>query len=429
MAGCQSLSTEPVAVASAPAIIDPPVAAVVAPAVETAAAQPPRDLWERMRRELSWQSMDNAQITRARERFLRQYSYLPVIAQRAQYYLYYIVEEVEKRGMPMEIALLPLVESTLDPFASSPSSAAGLWQIMPATGRHLGLQKNWWWDGRRDLRASTRAALDYLEGLHQSFDGDWLLALAAYNSGKGRVNRAQRNNSRAGKPTDYWSLKLPRETRDYVPRLVALSQIVATPAAFNARIPTVPNAPAFGIADTAGQLELMRAAELAGIDLKTLRAFNPGQLRWATAPTGRSELLLPLAAMSRFSAGLATLSPEDRVRWRHYRIERGDSLIRIARQFNTQVGLLREVNGIRGSRIRAGDTLMIPNGSGWADSLALAGSGDAIPRDYRVRSGDSLYVIAGRFKVSIKDIIAWNELDPGKYLQPGQQLTLYVSDG
>ena len=325
----------------------------------------------------SWQNLDDsrinkAQVEAARIRFLRQSNYLPVVANRANYYLYYIVEEVEKRDKPMEIALLPLVESTLNPFASSSSSAAGLWQIMPATGKHLGLEQGWWYDGRRDLRDSTRVALDYLEELHREFDDDWLLALAAYNSGKGRVARARKANAKKGLGTDFWSLKLPRETRNYVPKMLALTEIVADPERYGAQIPTVANAPAFEIAGTGGQLEMSRAAQLAGIDAGTLRAFNPGQLRWATSPDMAPELLLPVGKKQLFEQGIAQLTAADRVQWQHYRIVRGDSLIRIAKKFDTEVGLLREVNDIRGSRIRAGDTMMIPQGNAWASSLALA---------------------------------------------------------
>jgi membrane-bound lytic murein transglycosylase D len=416
---------------------DVPAAQTVASAAPAPAVKeveepvvPPEDLWERIRLELTWQSIHNSQIGLARDRFLRQPTYLPVVSERAALYLYHIVEEVERRGLPMEIALLPLVESTLNPFAYSSSSAAGLWQIMPATGKHLGLQQDWWYDGRRDLRDSTRAALDYLEALHARFDQDWLLALAAYNSGKGRVARAQRANEKKGLATDYWSLKLPRETRHYVPKLIALTQIIAYPEAFAVEIPPVPNRPAFEVAPTGGQLEMTRAASLAGVDPAVLRELNPGQLRWATSPDAAPELLLPVGTGQRFTREVAALGPGDRVQWQHYRIERGDNLIGIAKKFDTEVGLLRQVNGIRGSMIRAGKTLMIPAGNGdWQQSLAMAERGEASRRGYRVRQGDSLYRIAGRFNVSINDIIAWNSLDPGKYLQPGQKLTLYVRDG
>jgi len=386
---------------------------------------PPEDLWERLRRELRWHDIHNAQVARARDHFLSQPRYLSVVGERAASYLYYIVEAVEARGMPAELALLPLVESTLNPYAVSPRRAAGLWQIMPATADYLGMPRDWWYDGRLDVRLATTVALDYLQSLHDSFDGDWLLALAAYNAGKGRVSRAVARNAKAGRPTDYWSLELPRETRHYVPRLMALAAIVHHAEALGAELPPVPNAPAFVAVPTGGQIELQRAAQLAGVDLRTLRALNPGHLRWASAP-GREELLLPVNRAERFRSAMASLAPEDRVSWAHYRIEPGDSLVRIARRFDTRVPLLRQVNGIDGHLIRAGDTLLIPRGSAWPDSLALAdAAGPRKPRGYRVRRGDSLYRIASRFDVTVDDLVSWNALDPGQYLQPGQQLRLF----
>lgn len=352
-----------------------------------------------------------------------------MVNERASLYLYHIVSEVERRGLPIELALLPMVESVLDPFATSHFRAAGLWQIMPATGDHLGLQRTWWFDGRRDLRQSTDAALDYLEALHADLDGDWLLTLAAYNAGKGRVLSAMQANRRKGKPTDYWSLSLPRETRSFVPRVVALAQIFAEPEAYDLTLPRLDNRRTFTVVATGGQIEMARAAELAGVDIDTLRALNPGQLRWATAPDGPQELLLPPAAEARFRESIANLSPADRVRWRHYKIRRGDSLITIARQFGTQVGTLRAANDLNGNFIRAGDTLLIPYGSDWANSLAIAGGDDRIRQGYQVKRGDSLYRIAGRFKVSIDDILSWNSLQRDDYLQPGQRLTLYLDEG
>jgi membrane-bound lytic murein transglycosylase D len=386
---------------------------------------PPRDLWERLRRGLRWQAIHNARVDRARDHFLSQPRYLSVVGERAGTYLFHIVEAVEARGMPAELALLPLVESTLNPYAVSPQRAAGLWQIMPSTGDYLGVPRNWWYDGRLDVRLATDVALDYLQALNDEFDGDWLLTLAAYNAGKGRVSRAIARNERAGRPTDYWSLQLPRETRHYVPRLIALASIVHYADTIGAELPPVANAPAFLAVPTGGQIELQRAAQLAGVELRTLRALNPGHLRWASAP-GQDELLLPVDRAERFQRGVASLAPEDRVSWAHYRIAPGDSLVRIARRFDTQVALLREVNDIDGHLIRAGDTLLIPRGSAWPDSLALAdAAGPQQPRGYRVRPGDSLYRIASRFNVTVDDLVSWNALDPGQYLQPGQQLRLF----
>lgn len=405
------------------------VAAVATPAVSATPEAPPQDLWERMRRGLDWRGEDNPAVRSARDAYLAQPLYLQVVGQRAQRYLHYIVQEVESRNMPMEVALLPLVESTLDPFAVSPQQAAGLWQIMPATAKYLGMQTNWWYDDRFDLRDSTQVALDYLEGLHADFDGDWLLALAAYNAGKGRVSSAVRRNAARGQPADYWSLSLPRETRHYVPRLLALSEIIRNADDLDVELPPVANAPAFIAVSTGGQIELQRAAQLAGVEIATLRSYNPGHLRWATAPE-RNEILLPELHAERFRSALATLSVDERVSWSHYRIRSGDNLGGIARRFGTQVELLREVNGIEGHFIRAGDTLLIPRGGNWRGSLDIAQSADVErERAYRVRSGDSLYRIANRFNVTIEELVNWNKIDPSDYLRPGQTLTLFVSGG
>jgi membrane-bound lytic murein transglycosylase D len=337
---------------------------------------------------------------------------------------------VERRDMPIEVALLPLVESALNPFAYSSQRAAGLWQFMPATADYLGMRRDWWFDARLDVRESTTYALDYLHGLSEEFDGDWLLALAAYNAGKGRVLRAREKNRRAGLAEDFWSLSLPRETRHYVPRLIALSTIIAFNEALEVELPPIPNHPAFVAVDTGGQIEMLRASELAQLPLLELRRFNPGYLRWATLPDRQHDLLVPPYAAARLRQGLAGLGPGDRVTWQHYRIRRGDSLIRIARRFDTEVALLQEVNNLRGNFIRAGDTLMIPSSSEWRQSLALAEAGKTgIRRGYRVQRGDSLYTIASRFNVTIDELISWNDLDPERYLQPGQALTLYLEGG
>lgn len=405
------------------------VSVVEVPIAETVAEGPPADLWERMRRGMRWHEHEHPAVERARDAYLAQPLYLQVVGQRAQRYLHYIVEEVESRGMPMEIALLPLVESTLDPFAVSSQRAAGLWQIMPATAKYLGMHRDWWYDDRLDVRQSTRVALDYLQGLHADFDGDWMLALAAYNAGKGRVARALRRNASKGQPTDYWSLSLPRETRHYVPRLLALGEIIRHAAELEAELPPVANAPAFIAVSTGGQIELQRAAQLAGVEIATLRSYNPGHLRWATAPV-REEILLPAPHATRFSEALAGLPEDQRVAWSHYRIRSGDNLGVIARRFGTRVDLLREVNDIDGHFIRAGDTLLIPRGGDWNGSLALSGDADRQrERAYRVRRGDSLYEIANRFNVTIDQLVNWNKIDPAEYLRPGQRLTLFIRGG
>jgi membrane-bound lytic murein transglycosylase D len=389
----------------------------------------PKDLWERTRLNLSWQTMDNARVDKARLGVLRQANYFSVVSERADYYLFYIVEEVEKRGMPVELALIPVVESNLDPFATSYAGAAGLWQIMPRTGTHLGLEQNAWYDGRQALQDSTDGALDYLQSMYEQFDEDWLLALAAYNAGATTVSKARQRNREKGLDTDYWSLNLPREAYNYVPKIIALSQIVADPEQYDVEIPMVANAPSFEIADTGGPLHFVEAAQLADVDIDTLRALNPGHLRGSLSPHQPSELLLPIGTRDRFEANVGQRSPDERMQWQTYRIKRGDNLHRIAQKFDTNVTMLQQINGIRGSKIRTGDTLKVPGAGNFEANQLQASIEETTATGYQVRMGDSLYRIADRFKVSISSIIAWNALDPDDYLHPGQKLTLYVTGG
>lgn len=429
LAGCAQLTTEP----ETPQ--EPVETAAARPLPEKITAEelppePPVDLWERVRRQLSMHTLHNDRIGAARDYYLRQPRYFTLIAPRANRYLYYLVEEVERRELPIELALLPLVESAMNPFAFSGVQAAGMWQIMPGTADDLGIRRDWWYDGRLDVRESTNRALDHLEGLVADFDGDWLLALAAYNSGKGRVRQSLARNRRNGTGTDFWSLELPWETRHYVPRLIALSTLIAFDEALELELPPIPNEPAFTAVQTGGQIEMLRVAELAGLELMELRRFNPGQLRWASAPGGNDELLVPRSVAVDLLERLQELPADERVTWQSYRIRRGDSLISIARRFDTQVGLLREVNNVQGNLIRAGDIMMIPDSTAWRESMALAERGrSGVRRGYKVRRGDSLYRIANRFNVTIDEIISWNNLDPARYLQPGQSLTLYISGG
>ena len=418
LAACQSVPADrsPADSATSPAPMPP------TPLPLLATDEQPDDVWERIRLGLNWQEIDHARVDKARERFLRQHNYVPAAQDRANYYLHHIVEEVDKRDLPMEITLLPMIESNLNPFAASHAGAAGLWQIMPRTGKHLGLSQDSWYDGRQSVRDSTTGALDYLEKLHTRFDGDWLLALAAYNCGAANVSRAQRSNKAKGLDTDYWSLDLPSETHNYVPKLLALVQIVADPQKFNVTIPAVDNSPSFEVVEITRPMHFVKAAQMAGVDIETLRALNPGRLRGAVSANGASELLLPIGTLDQFEASIAQAGPEELMRWESYQIQPGDSLGYIAVQFNTRVILLQQLNGIQGTKIRAGDTLNIP--------ISITGpSKQAFAQDYRVREGDSLHRIADKFKISVSDIVIWNALDPAAYIRPGQQLTLYAADG
>ncbi|MDZ7825721.1 MAG: transglycosylase SLT domain-containing protein [Gammaproteobacteria bacterium] len=273
-------------------------------------------------------------------------AYLDRVVERGRPYLHHIVAEIERRGLPMELALLPIVESAFDPFAYSHGRAAGLWQFIPGTGRMYALDQDWWHDERRDVLESTRAALDHLEDLHRTFDGDWLLALAAYNSGSGNVRRALRRNRAADRPTDFFALDLPRETEAYVPKLMAIATLVADPQAHGTTLPAVADKPGFRVVETGGQVDLARAAELAGISGRELYRLNPALNRWATHPEGPHRLLVPPENASALAAGLATLAPEDRITWKRHRIRPGETLSTIAVAHHTSIDTLRRANRI-----------------------------------------------------------------------------------
>ncbi|MEJ2762259.1 MAG: transglycosylase SLT domain-containing protein [Gammaproteobacteria bacterium] len=297
------------------------------------------DVWKRIRHNLRLSRHLGKYSVKARLNwYAKHQEYLDRVAERATPYMYYILEQLKQRDMPPELALLPVVESAYQPFAYSPSHASGLWQFIPGTGRIFGLKQNWWYDGRRDIVAATRAALDYLDKLHQKFNGDWLLALAAYNSGELNVTRAIRRNQRAGKSTDFWSLHLPRETRGYVPSLLAVAELVARPKRYGIDLKPIPNQPYFAKVDVGGQLDLALAAQMAGLTMDQIYKLNPGFNRWATAPDGPDYLLVPVDKQDAFKKQLAQLPKKDRVSWRRHVIRRGDTLGEIAHKYHISVG-------------------------------------------------------------------------------------------
>ena len=326
------------------------------------------DLFQRMRSGFALARVEHLSVRHEIEWYRGHSAFLDRTFGRAKRYLHHIVEALEERNMPRELALLPVVESAFDPFARSRCLASGLWQFIPETGRRYGLEEDWWRDGRRDVLDATRAALDHLAELHEQFAGDWLLALAAYNAGEVTVRRAVERNQRLGRPTDFFSLELPEETRSYVPKLLAISRLVDDPEAFGIELPAIPNTPYFARVDVEHQVDLGRIADLADIPRDELRALNPAFNRWATAPGRPHPLLVPAQAKARFERVLATLPRRERLRLLHQRVRRGDTLAAIARQHGISLDTLRAVNRVRGWRIHPGEDLLVPlpDGSGIA---------------------------------------------------------------
>ena len=397
------------------------------------------DTWARIRNGLRWPRPNNSRVARAIDWYRKHPAYLLRMTRRARPYLAYIVREVERRDMSMEFALLPVVESAFRERAYSPAGASGLWQFMPSTGRRYGLEQNWWYDGRRDVVESTRAALDYLTKLLREFDEDPLLAAAAYNWGEGNVRRAVARNRARGKPTDVWSLRLPRETRSHVSRLLAIAAIVADPVRYGVVLESIPDRVQFAQVPLDRQIDLRVAADLAGITLRELRRLNPGFKRSATGPGGPHRLQIPPDAVERFVAGLSEVPTEKHSRWTRHEIVRGDTLGAIARRYGVSIEALMQTNGLVSDRILAGSDLMVPITIGRLDGSRSGSATQAQPDRtatevpakaiHRVNYGDSLWRIARRHDVDLRQLAAWNGLTMETVLHPGQRLTVYRGRG
>ncbi len=401
-----------------------------------------QDLLTRMRSGFRLPDMESRYI-RQQERWSSQHpTYLRDLFKRAEPFLYYIVDEIEKRGLPMELALLPAVESAFKPNAVSRSSAAGLWQFIPSTGKHFGLRQDYWYDGRRDLIASTKAALSYLTELNAMFYGDWFLTLAAYNAGQGTVLRAIKKNKRANRPTDYQNLNLRLETERYVPKLLALKNLVQNPERYNIKLPVIPNRQNIATIDIPGQIDLKQFAQDSGIDYKSLKNLNGAQKRWATSPKGPHRLIVPLNHLYQAQRVSQQLANSPTINYRQHRIKRGESLSGIANQYGVTVNALKTSNKLKNNNIRAGRDLVIPvRGlaspgeirSSVAGSSTLAanslGTNTNESRQviHHVQKGDTLWSIAKRYQVKLQELMSWNKLSSTQILSLNQRLLVFLN--
>ncbi|MCG7388112.1 MULTISPECIES: murein transglycosylase D [Pantoea] len=389
------------------------------------------DLWSFISDELKMGIPENSRIREQKQKYLKNKSYLHDVTLRAEPYMYWIVEQIHKRKMPMELVLLPIVESAFDPHATSSANAAGIWQIVATTGKNYGLKQNQWYDGRRDVVASTKVALDMMQRLNKMFDGDWLLTVAAYNSGEGRVLKAIKQNKARGKPTDFWSLSLPRETTVYVPKMLALSDLLKNNKRYGIKLPTPDESRALARVEVGQQMQLTQAAEMAGMSLSKLKSFNTGYKKGATAPNGPQYILVPKSHVAQLrnslaSGDIAAVQPtqlaKNSASGSSYKVRSGDTLSGIAGKLGVSVATLKQQNNLQGASIRPGQTLTV-GGSG----TSLADNSNSIT--YRVRKGDSLASIARRHGVDIKDVMRWNTvLSSTKDIQPGDRLTLFVNN-
>jgi membrane-bound lytic murein transglycosylase D len=372
----------------------------------------PQDVWQRVRRGFAMPDLDDALVRRKTREYAANPEYLQRIFTRSRPYLYHIVVEVERRGLPTELVLLPMVESAFNPMAYSRAHASGLWQFIPGTGKRFELEQTWWYDGRRDIVDSTDAALDYLTKLYK-MHGDWHLALASYNWGENAVTRAVAKNRKARKPTDYSSLKMPKETRQYVPKLQALKNIIADPAKYGIALDPVPNEPYFTVLTQPLAVDVALAARLAEMPVEDFIALNPGFSRPFIRSTEGSRIVLPSEKVAIFHANLAQRDPASLVSWEIYHPQKGETLAKIADKFELSIAELRRVNGIDMRSSRVPQTLVVPTEADAAVVSAKLPIMYAPPigevrNVHRVKSGDTLSGIAKRYHVRVSDLKRWN---------------------
>ncbi|HSN20769.1 MAG TPA: transglycosylase SLT domain-containing protein [Usitatibacter sp.] len=402
---------------------------------------PDPDLWQRIRVGFTLEPLDSPLVAEQEDWYASRPDYIKRFVDRGSLYLHYIVEQVEKRRMPMEIALLPVVESAFTPKAESRSRASGLWQFIPSTGKNFGLKQNWWVDNRNDIVAATHAALDYLQRLHDEF-GSWELALAAYNCGEGCVSRAIAWNQKRGLPTDYLSLRLPPETRSYVPKLMAVKNIVLSPATYGIELDSVPDQPYFTTVKAPAKIDVKLAAKLAGMSEEEFVALNPAHRKPVVAST--AMLVLPIDKVETFKENLESYD-KPLVSWTTYNARRGESIDAIARRHGLTRRELLAVNDTmridRRGRLRWAGPVLVPMKRGavahhLGASLRTASAGGAPSRAanaggntkwYVVRAGDTLYGIARRFETAVETLRRLNGLSPHSLIHPG--LRLRVPEG
>ena len=391
----------------------------------------PDDFWRALRNQFSLQysGASDPGFSRYQQSFAKQ-EYFDRLGSRGYWFMPYVLEQAQKRGMPAEIVLLPAIESAYRSDAVSRSKAVGMWQILAPTARHYGLRQDKWMDGRRDLVQSTRAALDYLGYLADEFNQNWEHVLAAYNAGEGTIRRAIRSNRKAGKPTGFTHLKLRKETRDYLPRLFAIRDIIRSPDKYGIKLPAIPNRQTLAVIDARTQTDLNVAASLIPASGEELRYFNMGYKFGITPPDGPHTIVLPADMAEQLLAKLDGMSDQQKLRWARHPVKKGEYLRLIAKKYRITVDLIMHANGLSSHLIRIGQVLKIPISAGglrYADEFP----GEIVIRDgyifYTIKPGDSLWKISRESNASIAQLLSWNNLLEHNLLFPGHQIIIGLS--
>ncbi len=378
----------------------------------------PSDLWDRIRAGFAMNDLDDELVGKWEKYYASRPEYMARIVERSNKYLFYIVTELERRNMPLEIALLPMIESAFNPIAHSTAKASGIWQFIPSTGTAFGMKQDWWADSRRDIVAATNGALDYLTKLNGMF-GDWQLALASYNWGEGAVGRASARSKASGKDGTYLTLNMPAETRNYLPKLQAVKNIIRNPGAFGLKIASIPNEPYFKTITLSSALDLKRAAQLAEMTEADFVALNPSHNRPVIAGRGEFQILLPADRADMFVSRLES-DAKPKVSWKAYRTRAGDRIEVLADRFGTSVAALKSVNGIRNAAasLPAGYHLLVPSDGPSADALGSIENAVftkfpeyVAPRAHKVRKGETFAGIAKQYGVAPATLAKWNRMN------------------
>ncbi|MBT4837542.1 MAG: LysM peptidoglycan-binding domain-containing protein [Methylococcales bacterium] len=380
-------------------------------------------------------NQSNSRIDNEIKKFSKSPKSIHKILKRATPYLYHIHTLVKSENIPGEIALLPYIESGFRPFAYSQGQASGLWQFIPSTGRMLNLKQNWWFDQRRDVSTSTKAALKYLLKLNKQFNGDWMLTLSAYNAGSGTIRKAMRLNNKKQKPTDYWSLNLSSETSRYVAKLIAICKLIKNNRKFAIQLPNISNKVYYQTIEINHQIDLALAAEAAEISLETLYKLNPAFNQWATPPSLK-QISLPVDKIDIFKLNLSKIPKKQRIKWSRYQVKPRDSLIKISKKYLTSEKLIRQVNHLKSSKIQVGKYLIIPVASKDLSSYALSSlerkkhnlnrKRKGIKLSYQVKQGDTLWGIAQQYNISSSKLARWNAMSPKDTLKSRQKIFIWV---
>jgi membrane-bound lytic murein transglycosylase D len=436
LAGCDSISPRKTDQAAVSANHTP-----VTQAAPIHKAQPEErkydSVWDRIRAGYSLPHASNSTVDAQIRFYTSKKKYFYGVMQQAEPYLYFVASEMQANDMPMELALLPFIESSYNPTASSLGNQnVGMWQFGAATGRNFGLTQNNWYDGRRDVVASTDAAIRLLKKLYARFDNDWLLAIAAYNAGDGTIQQAIDKNRRAGKPTDFWSLPLNKTTQGYIPQLLALSKIIADPNVYDFNLYPIPDLPYFVKINVDSQISIADAAQQSALDVALLKKLNAGYKNGLTDPTEPRHVLVPIEAAATFRLQLDSLPKIARVKWQEHQVKKGESLNGIAKKYGVNAANIQAINSLKTAKLAPGQRLQIPLSPSTESAPAPAVAQHLSPQEktqdsyYTVKAGENLWSIAKANNTSVETLARLNNMTSKSALKPGQRLVVQtqVSD-